>query len=73
MSWTKTKSNTSKEKFISQCVAQSPCVGKDDIYCKMNHNGTFCLTCKRSLLEIQMWGETTFEDREKICEELLDR
>jgi predicted Fe-S protein YdhL (DUF1289 family) len=66
-------SETSRNKFISQCVAQTPCVGKDSVHCKMNDKGTFCSTCKRSLLEIQMWGETSFEDREKICKELLDR
>jgi len=72
MPWKKDE-RTSKDKFISQCVAQSPCVGKDDIHCKMNNDGTSCLTCKRTLLEIQMWGETSFEDREKLCAELLDR
>tara|TARA_B100000953_G_scaffold261047_1_gene226686 strand:- start:286 stop:495 length:210 start_codon:yes stop_codon:yes gene_type:complete len=63
-----------KQKFISQCVAESPCVGKDDIHCKMNEAMTHCVTCKRTLAEIKGWDtETSFEEREKICKELLDR
>jgi predicted Fe-S protein YdhL (DUF1289 family) len=55
-------------------VAQSPCVGKNDIHCKMNDKNTACVTCKRTLAEIKEWEmEMSFEDREKICKELLDR
>jgi predicted Fe-S protein YdhL (DUF1289 family) len=67
-------SETSRNKFISQCVAHSPCVGKNDIHCKMNDSGTACVTCKRTLAEMLGWEmEMSFEDREKICKELLDR
>ena len=62
-----------KEKFYSQCVGQSPCVGKNDIHCKMDDTGTACITCKRTLAEMKGWETTSFEDREKICRELLDR
>jgi predicted Fe-S protein YdhL (DUF1289 family) len=67
-------SEASVTKFISQCVAESPCVGKDDIHCKMNESMTACLTCKRTLAEIKGWdSDTDFAQREKICKELLDR
>lgn len=66
-------SNTAKEKFYSQCVAQSPCVGRDQISCKMNATQTECVTCKRTLQEIKGWETMPFEDREVICKELLDR
>jgi len=59
---------SSKEKFISQCVAMSPCIK----VCKMDEEGK-CKGCKRTLEEIKAWEGTSFEDREKICEELLDR
>ena len=67
-------SEASINKFISQCVAQSPCVGKNDIHCKMNEDNTACVTCKRTLAEMLGWEmEMSFEDREKICKKLLDR
>ena len=67
-------SDTSRNKFISQCVAMSPCVGKNDIHCKMNSDNTSCVTCKRTLAEITGWDQTySLEDREKVCKELLDR
>ena len=62
-----------KEKFYSQCVAQSPCVGKDTIHCKMSLESDYCVTCKRTLAEIKGWETISFEDREIICKELLDR
>lgn len=67
-------SEASVKKFISQCVAESPCVGKNDIHCKMNKAMTACVTCKRTLAEIKGWdSEIDFEQREVICKELLDR
>ena len=67
-------SETSINKFISQCVAQTPCVGTNDIHCKMNETNTACVTCKRTLAEIKGWEmDYSFEDREKVCKELLDR
>ena len=55
-------------------MAESPCVGKDDIHCKMNESMTACVTCKRTLAEIKGWdSEISFGEREKICKELLDR
>jgi|TARA_B100000953_G_scaffold250355_1_gene212950 predicted Fe-S protein YdhL (DUF1289 family) len=67
-------SEASITKFISQCVAESPCVGKDDPHCKMNEAMTACVTCKRTLAEISGWDTaTSFEEREKVCKELLDR
>ena len=62
-----------KEKFYSQCVAQTPCVGRESIYCKISLEADYCVTCKRTLAEIKVWETTSFEDREKICRELLDR
>jgi len=72
MPWKKDK-KTSKDKFISQCVAQSPNDWEKWHTCKMNNDGTSCLICKRTLEEITKWGETSFEDRETLCAELLDR
>jgi len=67
-------SEASVEKFISQCVAESPCVGKDQTGCKMNIEMTACVTCKRTLAELKGWdSEISFEERENICKELLDR
>ena len=66
-------SEVSIQKFISQCVAQSPCVGKNTVHCKINDKGN-CLTCKRTLAEIKGWEtDIGFDEREKICKELLDR
>jgi predicted Fe-S protein YdhL (DUF1289 family) len=65
-------SNTSIEKFISQCVAQSPCVGRDTKQCRMNDVGS-CVTCKRTLAEISGWETLPFEDREVVCKNLLER
>ena len=63
----------SRKKFISQCVAQDPCVGKNTIHCKIDEKGN-CHTCKRRLAEIKGWEtDIGFEEREKICKELLDR
>ena len=62
-----------REKFYSQCVAQSACVGKNYIHFKLNSDGTACVTCKRTLSEMKNWETTEFADREKICRELLDR
>ena len=73
MPWKK-EEGTSKNKFISQCVAQDPCVGKNSVHCRMNDKGIACLTCKRTLAEIKGWySDYSFEDRELICKELLDR
>ena len=63
----------SNEKFISQCVAQSPCVGWGTTNCKMNSAQNQCMTCKRSITEIAGWESMSFEDREVVCKELLDR
>ena len=40
----------------------------------MNEAMTACVTCKRTLAEISGWDTaTSFEEREKVCKELLDR
>ncbi len=54
-------------------MAQTPCVGRDQIQCKMNESQTDCVTCKRTLAEIKGWETMPFEEREVICKELLDR
>jgi len=62
-----------KEKFISQCVAQSPCVGWGTINCKMNAAQNQCMVCKRTLGEIAEWETMPFDKRGVVCKELLDR
>jgi predicted Fe-S protein YdhL (DUF1289 family) len=60
-----------KEKFISQCVALTPCPNPDNHQMNDDHSG--CKICKLSIEELQMWERYTDEEREVICNEILDR
>lgn len=65
-------SDTKIEKFVSQCTAESPCPGGViSPLCKMQDG--VCTLCKRTITEIQNWETTSFEEREEICRNLLDR
>mgnify|MGYP006419598835 FL=1 len=64
---------SSRDKFISQCVAQTPCVGWGTSNCKMDDVLKQCMTCKRTLGEIAEWESMPFDKREDVCKELLDR
>jgi predicted Fe-S protein YdhL (DUF1289 family) len=60
-----------KAKFISQCVAMTPCPNPDNH--RINNEGTSCLVCKLTVDEILAWEETSYGDREVICNEILER
>jgi len=60
-----------KAKFISQCVAMSPCPNPNNH--KMNNDFTGCEICKLSIEELQKWESYTDEEREVICNDILDR
>lgn len=60
-----------KSKFISQCVAMSPCPNPKNH--KMNEDNTGCSICKLTIEELQNWDIYTDDEREIICNEIIER
>jgi len=58
---------SSKEYFVSQCVAGSPCTNN------CNSVDGQCTICKRTDEEKKEWFQLDAEERREICEQLLDR
>ncbi len=49
----------------------SPCPNPDNH--QMNDDNTGCKICKLTIEELQMWDRYTDEEREVICNEILER
>tara|TARA_B100000953_G_scaffold47797_1_gene36403 strand:- start:2966 stop:3169 length:204 start_codon:yes stop_codon:yes gene_type:complete len=60
-----------KEKFLSQCIAVSPCpTGTNHV---MNDDYSGCKICKLTIEELQGWDSFTDVQRESLCNEVLKR
>jgi len=59
------------DKFISQCVAISPCPNPESH--RMNKDSTGCEVCKLTIEELQKWETYSDEEREVVCFKILER